>query len=262
MKNNTWILDHSGHIFSLQSYNTKPIGYEYDENPYIFWINDTKDNQQISINNYYVRSINAIFEIDSNLYSDNISLDDLLNIEITINSKIFGFIPAAKLQNVIKTGNIKNIFTDYFDINDIDITQRLTNSLEVDNHDEDIICIRINENNKHYVLIPIYVIGYAKEQGTWSSNIMIHVSYKNNDLEHVWCPITIGGTFVEQFESLVIHGKNMGVDLPNDILRAVNGTSFFDDVFDEALYNEKLKEYLINYVGIKKEKGNYIILIY
>ena len=68
-------LDHSGHIFSLQSYEKNPIGFEYDESPYIFWINDTKDNQQISINNYYVRSINVLFEIDSNLYSDNIKLD-------------------------------------------------------------------------------------------------------------------------------------------------------------------------------------------
>ena len=31
-----YFLDHSGHIFELNDYSTKPIGYEYDEQDYIF----------------------------------------------------------------------------------------------------------------------------------------------------------------------------------------------------------------------------------
>ena len=31
-------IDHTGHIFSLPSYKSNPIGYEYDMNEYIFWV--------------------------------------------------------------------------------------------------------------------------------------------------------------------------------------------------------------------------------
>ena len=65
-----------------------------------------------------------------------------------------------------------------------------------------------------------------------------------NDDEHEWCPITIGGVFYDNCESLIINGKNMGVDLPKDILKAIYQSSFYNDVTDSTIYNEKIKEIL------------------
>ena len=55
-------IDHNGHIFSLPSYKTYPVGYEYDEQPYIFWLNDTK---KLSTDNYYIKPIRFIINISS-----------------------------------------------------------------------------------------------------------------------------------------------------------------------------------------------------
>ena len=38
-------LDRSGHIFSLPSYSYEPNGHEYEENDYIFWIDNSKLNK-------------------------------------------------------------------------------------------------------------------------------------------------------------------------------------------------------------------------
>ena len=87
-------------------------------------------------------------------------------------------------------------------------------------------------------------------------NIMIHIYDKVKNV-HDWCPISIGGEFINEYEELIINGKNLGVNLPKDILKAVYAESLYNDVFNEALYNEKLKEYLINIMGIKGECGNF-----
>ena len=253
-------LDNSGHIFSLTSYDVEPIGYEYDDVPYVFWINDNNDNTNLSINNYYARVINILYEVDMDI-NENVNIDDFLNIDITIDSNIFGFIPANLLQKQVLLGNIKNIYTDYFDIQHSNIVKHLTNTLDDSEHDDDFICIKVIEDNKYYIIIPLYVIGYVTEPGNWTSTALIHISYKNDTLKHEWCPITIGGNFIDKYETLYIHGRNMGVDLPEDILRAVNGVSFFNDNFDEEKYNIKLKEYMLNYMGIKGERGNYNSII-
>ena len=46
-------VDNTGHIFSLPSYNEKPIGYEYDEYSYVFWI-DSNNTSKLSVNNFYL----------------------------------------------------------------------------------------------------------------------------------------------------------------------------------------------------------------
>ena len=38
-------LDRSGHIFNLPSYPYEPIGHEFEENDYIFWIDNCKMNK-------------------------------------------------------------------------------------------------------------------------------------------------------------------------------------------------------------------------
>ena len=54
-------INNTGHIFSLPSFNEKPIGYEYEEYSYIFWI-DT-ENSRLSVNNYYSKPIYALYQL-------------------------------------------------------------------------------------------------------------------------------------------------------------------------------------------------------
>lgn len=49
----------------------------------------------------------------------------------------------------------------------------------------------------------------------------------------------------------------MGVSLPKDIIKCVYSEPIFSDSNNVALYNEKIKEYLLNYMSIKGECGNY-----
>ena len=53
-------LDNSGHIFSLQSFYEEPIGYEFEETKYIFWI-DSANTNYLSINNYCCVKLQGFF---------------------------------------------------------------------------------------------------------------------------------------------------------------------------------------------------------
>lgn len=241
-----YFLDNSAHIFSLPDYNKNPIGYEYDEQDYIFWFEDQNDNTKLSINNYYGKIINVLFEVSNINDLDNTSISSIYNIDITCDSENFKLIKAKDFQNALYK---QQSILDYINIK----TQ--SKKLTSDNND-DILVLKVKQDNKNYIILPLYIIGTSKYSGTWLTNILIHISNKFTN-EHTWCPITIGGIFDEEYESLVIHGRNMGIDLPKDIIKAINGTSFFNDQFDEELYNKKIKEYLLNYLNIKGECGNY-----
>ena len=304
-------IDVSGHLFTLPSYSYKPIGFEYDENEYTFWI-DSNNTNNLSINNYYMRVIYAAYDLEDDY---DVPIDERLNITITIDSKVFQLVSAADIDNNIN--NLKSIY-DYFDVTDsrknilvssVDKYARellkvndeyvykfydknnlsefskdiyeydengnivlyyVNDNKEFVKYTDDIVAIKTytetpedieNFNKISYVIIPIYVIGYTKEEGTWSTNILIHIE---DTLENTntWCPITVGGTFVDNEEALIINGQNMGVKLPKDILRAVYKSSFYNDVFNEALFNTKMKEYMLNYMNIKGECGNFRSAIY
>ena len=66
-------IDHTGHIFNQQSFNEKPIGYEYEENRYIFWF-DTEYGYKLSVNNYYFKPIRILYPIVSQTDDINISI--------------------------------------------------------------------------------------------------------------------------------------------------------------------------------------------
>ena len=71
-------IDHTGHIFSLPSYSNFPAGYEYDEQPYIFWLNESN---KLSVNNYYIKPIRIL--LDENL-NENEELMEKIGSIITI----------------------------------------------------------------------------------------------------------------------------------------------------------------------------------
>ena len=257
-------VDNTGHIFSLKSYDEKPIGYEYEETPYIFWIDAS--TSKLSINNYYARPIYALYNLNTNYSLEELQDDENSPIKISIEiekSNVFKLISSKNLNEYISSDQYTNL-NDYIDLNNIDDnTTYLHSSLE----NKDLLVIKTTEtiesdNNNllpvdmDYLLIPIYPIACAKEEGIWITNIMIHITDTKSDIEE-WCPISVGGEFIGEYEELIINGKNTGVNLPKDILKAVYEESLYNDEFNEALYNEKLKEYLINSPVIRHECGNF-----
>lgn len=257
-------IDNTGHIFSLKSYNEKPIGYEYNENPYIFWIDS--NTSKLSINNYYSRPIYALYLLDRNYDIDKeLSNDETSPVQISIdieNSNVYKLISSKLFNEYILSGQYTNL-NDYIDLGEVDTeSSYLKSSLT----NKDLFVIKTNEsinnNDKlnpaefEYLLIPIYPIGCAKEEGIWITNIMIHI-YDINTNKHEWCPISIGGEYINEYEELVINERNIGINLPKDILKAVYRESLYNDEFNESLFNEKLKEYLINKTIIRHECGNF-----
>ena len=244
-------IDNTGHIFSLTSWKSKPIGHEYDENPYVFWL-DTDKTSRLAVGNYYMRSIYLVVPFDA--WIEGGQLDDMLNVEITIDSQVFSFVNPVTFQDTINGNcNIKNVVN----ISDAEFTNRLTNAElfgVVTEETDDMKAVH------KVAIIPFYVVGYTEEEGTWTTNILIHVSSVDGDdvfVNEDWCSISVGGTWQDEHEELVINGRNIGINLPIDILKAVYQQSYLDEGFDVQLYNEKLKEYLLNHMVIKGEQGNF-----
>jgi len=254
-------VDNTGHMFSLKSYSDKPIGYEYDENDYIFWI-DSNNTSKLSINNYYSRPIYALYELNKDFNVNELENDHnkIIDIEIYFNdSNVFKLISSKRLQRALSNKTEK--LTDYINLNIFEDGEEIYNFIKDSLTNEDLYCIKTKETLKdtadiNYLLIPIYPIALAKEEGTWISNLMIHIHNNSNDTDE-WCPISVGGEFISEYEELIINGRNMGVNLPKDILKSVYSESLYNDEFNEALYNEKIKEYMINYMNIRGEIGNF-----
>ena len=244
-------IDNSGHIFSLPSYQEEPVGYEFEENKYIFWV-DAPNTNVLSINNYYVKTINFLVYYDD---IDGMKFDDLVNVEILLSSDKFWFIKPEDIQNGINNNLSIN---EIIDLSSSELISTLNN--------DDLIVITMNDDINHTestrqktAIIPIYIVSTSNDEGTWISNILIHISDKNDYdvVDEEYCPISIGGIYEEQNEILYVNGQNMGIQLPKELFKAVYQCSYVNDVFDEQLYNEKLREYLLNFMDIKGELGNY-----
>ena len=69
--------------------------------------------------------------------------------------------------------------------------------------------------------------------------------------------ITIGGTFIDEQEELIINGRNMGIQLPKEIIKSIYESSFYHKYSNEKLLKDKMKELLLNYMSIKGECGNF-----
>ena len=239
-------IENTGHTFTLKSYNQNPIGYEYENMPYIFWM-DSDKTKRLSINNYYVRIINMMVPIQKEDLSG-------IGIEIECASNIYKLISTQHIQDAINTNiSIDKIFCNKITLskND-DLVQRLT--------DDDLIGVIVTDNNTQYAIVPIYVAGCSSIEGMLSTNILIHVFNKDNTnkvCDESWTPVTVGGEWVDENEILYINAENMGISLPKDILHAVYQNSFISDEFNVELYNLKLKEYMLNYMQIRAEAGNF-----
>lgn len=253
-------IDNIGHIFSMQSYSELPIGYEYEQTPYIFWI-DNEYSQKLSINNYYLLPVRFLvksnfFEVENNIVP---------SINISVKSDIFKlYCPDGELGNAAITEN--DMVNEITDINKLNCISGLTT-------------LNPNGDTDEYSIYTFYVIASAKEEGTWTTNVLIYlhgkklinlnktITNENGTQETItintyvdtdnYCPITVGGTFIDEIEQLVINAQNIGVSLPKSIIKAVYQYQYNTDIIDENVYNTKLKEYLINHMQLKAECGNY-----
>lgn len=109
---------------------------------------------------------------------------------------------------------------------------------------------------QQYALIPFYIVAYSDEESLLESNILISTSTNGGEM-YDYCPITVGINLIGECEPLIINGKNVGISLPKDIMKAVYECGFYNDNPDEDLYKRKLKEYLINFMEIKGQQGNF-----
>lgn len=340
-------LDKTGHIFSLKSYESYPIGYEYEETPYIFWFN-TEKSYKLSIDNWYFQSIRLVIPVELNdtinvklsLNSDKFYLlgskdvqDELLsdkfndiNDRITLYSKNFkkelNYKTTISLEdgNLVLSENRENInllgclvertsyktyLKQYFTYNDgvnvyrdtpiyrdgkfygiikigpiykeIELDdERITKEVILGNEelteDGEVKTGYYREGSEdgelksfstsiltratYYLILPFYCLVKSSDIGTWETNILVQYGF-DDSVEDEFCPITVGAEFVDENEFLIINGQNMGVKLPKEILKAVYSGEVYSSVPDEALYAKKLKEYLLNYMNIKGEVGNY-----
>lgn len=255
-------IDHTGHMFHLPSYDVEPIGYEFDEMDYVFWLNSDY-SFKLSVNTYYIKPIRFLFKHDhqesgikggfsfgfSNGF-DNKSGDLNYNIEISSNSKKFSLLGSRQIQEMIERNDSA---LDGIKINEESMKKSY---LTVDD-----LCIIDNledETGEEWSLCTFYVVCYSDEPGTWETNILIKTTSK--DLTD-WCPITVGSEIVDEIEELNINALNVGIRLPKDIVRAMYQSNCFDEHPDENLYNQKMKELLMNFMLIKGQEGNYKSMI-
>lgn len=220
-------IDNYGHVFSIPSYDKKPIGYEYEEFPYIFWV-DSNNNNRLSINNYYIKVVNIVI---NGLTPPNF-------VEISTKSNVFKLLKSSQVNELISANKSSKDLISLSEDDDIKTT------LSID----DLLFIPVEDNK---LIVPLYIICNSSQEGSWYTNVLIN--FDNSE----YCFITVGGVFIDECEPLIINGKNMGVDLPKDIIKAIYNNSYYNDEFNYRLYNEKVKEYLMNYIGIKGELGNF-----
>ena len=316
-------LDRTGHIFSINSYPSYPVGYEYQEGDYIFWFN-SEVSGKLSVDNYYFKPIRIAYRVENHSSSNvNISLKDsekffligskfinekLLssNIDKDINDRIsiyeneiasskelnysFSFNYDNENVSLIEDGDLRSCIVEesssikykhiYYTLTsgirfegsnirlengtwygDVDI-DGIVESVELVQKEE---YLDYNEGDsltseeleslstykETYIIIPFYVIVKSTEAGVWETNVLINF----DNLEYT--PITVGAEIVDENEELIINGKNFGISLPKEIIRAIYSSDYSVSEADERLYALKLKEYLLNYMNIKGEVGNF-----
>ena len=324
-------IDRTGHIFSLTHYDQYPIGYEYQETPYIFWF-DSENSSKLSVNNYYFKPIRVVTKVKENdevhvnikiensnifhIIDSDIIENKLLNIN-SLNDSIELFESEIKSSNEItytedlSTDNYKGalvdesddenpieIGTETFYINvvsnkeyngDVYNSEDLLDVHYLDSDNEyhdvdpnenillgkieigaifkyvrlitDIREVLVTEENRDtltnihiqkelYLINTFYVAVNSPEAGIWSTNVLINI-------DDEWCPVTVSAEIIDEAEELIINGQNFGIYLPKEITRAIYSSNYNIDVPDEKIYYQKLKEYLMNYMQLKGEVGNY-----
>lgn len=230
--------DESGHIFTLPSSETEPVGYEYARPPYTFWT-DTEGASFLSCGRYYIRTVMALFPHTGRA-------EGRLTVTVTLkDSAVWKLIRPEKVDEAVRALTSPNAMAE---LPDTALTDTVTQ--------DDMTFLHVTENGQEYLLAPLYFIGNAPEEGSWSAPALISYEDLTDGMKDI-CAVTVAGQFREASEELSINGANMGVSLPKDIMKAVNGHGFRDAGFDQAAYDDKLREYLICHMDLRGQAGNF-----
>ena len=256
----------TGHIFSQKTYDNN-IGWELKDPEYIFWVDDSYTKSKLSTNTFYIKQITPYINKNNVLgqKGKNIKLSNIEKIEIICNSAIFKLISYKDINDNI-SGKREIDVSELFDL-----VNHSTNESHIIYKKDDFI---IDNENSDFIC-PFFVICMSTDPDVLLTNILINVTYKHNiedkPNEKTTIDITtstvirIGGVFTDESEKLMINAINIGVNIPKSILDAIYQSDLIDNnndySFNVALYNEKLKEYLINKTNIKNECGNYTGII-
>lgn len=216
-------IDHTGHIFSQASYNVYPTGYEYEKLLYNFWL-DSEVSSKLSVGNYYMLPIRPVVS------------NQVKSVKVSIDSDIFKLVASNRIQD-------QHSLTIELSENSDDFKSTL--------YTEDICLVSDGE----YTMTPFYVIGKSDIEGTFLTNILITIEYE--DVDYIdYCPISVAGTWIDENEILSINAENLGVSIPRSVIKAIYQGSIINDKLDTVLYNDKIREYLLNFMSIKGECGN------
>lgn len=232
-------IDNTGKVFSFDNYQDS-TGYELLQNKYIFWVDNPVTDFDLSINTYYIKQITPY------ITNDALDISSVKSIKIELASNKF---------SLIKYSDIKADSALTIDLNNI------SNLKEITYNSNEFI---IDETSKD-LIAPFFVLTKSSEEGTYSTNALITVTFRNDDqVQTIYNVITIGGTFISEDEKFSINVNNMGFTIPKSIINAVyqgelqleNYQGNYNN-FDFSLYNAKLREYLLYNKNLKNNKGNY-----
>ena len=107
-------IDNNGQVFSMQSFSEFPIGYEFEQTPYIFWI-DNVYSEKLSVNNYYLLPIRILVK---EVFENN-SLKTPI-IDISLDSDIFKlYCPTSELGEEITNNDLVSNINDISKLNHI-----------------------------------------------------------------------------------------------------------------------------------------------
>lgn len=255
-----FIDNNTGHIFSQQTYDNN-IGWELKDPEYVFWVDDSYTKSKLSTNTFYIKQITPYINTKNVLgqKGKNINLSNIENIKISCNSAIFKLLSYKDINENVNNGKEIDV-SELFDLNNHGIGN--TKPITYNKDDNDFILEDNDINNSNDFICPFFVICMSTDPDVLLTNILIDVTYKeDNKLITTSTVIRVGGVFTDESEKLMINAINMGVNIPKTILNAIYQSDLIDNnndySFNVALYNEKLKEYLLNKTNIKNECGNY-----
>ena len=229
-------IDHTGHQFTLPDYQNKPVGYEFDIDKYVFWLNSESTTHKLSVFNAYVLPIRFLVD---NTSIENISIQMQQSDTDMPTYWLFG---SQVIQDAIE--NESNVFEKTLTLTNESISNVLNK--------EDLCIVPIDDKTS---MCTFYVFGKSSTENCILAKCLIDVKYDSTS--ELYCPITIGGEWRTEEDGLTINGQNMGLNLPKEVLQAVYQSPFNFDYPDDALYSKKLKEALMAYTHIKAECGNY-----
>lgn len=184
-------IDHTGHVFSLPTFDDKPVAIQYTENDYIFWI---KDNP-VSINNYYILPIRFLLDYDEYVTKlieymndeEAQQIDNPLELTITLNSNFYKLIGPKYIQSKLEANKDINEPIE-FDLDDFK-TELVLDDFYFELSENSNQNIVVYNGDKKFLMFPFYVIGKSDEEGTYLSNISIHIKTikeETGEQEFVW----------------------------------------------------------------------------